>query len=79
MLSSTWEAENRKHGQGDLGTLQDMGRKDIKEQLEKFHDQQVVKEFTEAVEEKSITEFYWCGGEPLMWKIHWTAMQRIVN
>jgi hypothetical protein len=26
-----------------------------------------------------VKEFYWCGGEPLMWKIHWTAMQRVVE
>jgi sulfatase maturation enzyme AslB (radical SAM superfamily) len=78
MLSSSWETENRKHGKTyekyDL-----WGRKDIKEQLTQFHDQQVVKEFTEAVEQKRITEFYWCGGEPLMWKIHWEAMQRVLD
>ena len=77
MLSSTWETENRKHGKGDYEHYRIWGRKDIKEKLEKFHDQQVVKEFTAAVEEKRITEIYWCGGEPLMWKIHWTAMERI--
>jgi len=77
MLSSTWETENKKHGKGDYEKYRIWGRKDIKEQLEKFHDQQVVKEFTQAVEEKRITELYWCGGEPLMWKIHWTAMERI--
>jgi len=77
MLSSTWEAENKKHGKGDYEHYRIWGRKDIKEQLEKFHDQQIVKEFTEAVEDKRITELYWCGGEPLMWKIHWTAMERI--
>ena len=77
MLSSTWETENRKHGKGDYEHYRIWGRKDIKEKLEKFHDQQIVKEFVEAVEEKRITELYWCGGEPLMWKIHWTAMERI--
>ena len=77
MLSSTWETENRKHGKGDYEHYRVWGRKDIKAQLERFHDQQVVKEFTQAVEEKRITELYWCGGEPLMWKIHWTAMERI--
>ena len=77
MLSSTWEAENKKHGKGDYEHYRIWGRKDIKEQLEKFHDQQIVKEFTEAVEDRRITELYWCGGEPLMWKIHWTAMERI--
>ena len=78
MLSSTWEAENKKHGKGDYEN-RIWGRKDIKEKLQKFHDQQVVKEFTEAIEEKRIKEFYWCGGEPLMWKIHWTAMQRVIE
>ena len=79
MLSSTWEAENKKHGKGDYERYRIWGRKDIKEQLEKFHDQQVVKEFTKAIEEKRITELYWCGGEPLMWKIHWEAMSRILE
>ena len=74
MLSSTWETENKKHGKESLWS-----RKDIKEQLEQFHDQQVIKEFTEAVEEKRITELYWCGGEPLMWKIHWETMLRILE
>ena len=77
MLSSSWETENKKHGKGDYENYRIWGRKDIKAQLEQFHDQQVVKEFTQAVEEKRITELYWCGGEPLMWKIHWTAMERI--
>ena len=79
MLSSTWETENKKHGKGDYERYRIWGRKDIKEQLEKFHDQQIVKEFTEAVEDRRITELYWCGGEPLMWKIHWEAMSRIVE
>tara|TARA_Y100000114_G_C11758002_1_gene327975 strand:+ start:1307 stop:2647 length:1341 start_codon:yes stop_codon:yes gene_type:complete len=79
MLSSSWETENKKHGQGHYEKYRIWGRKDIKEQLEKFHDQQIVKEFTQAVEEKRITELYWCGGEPLMWKIHWTAMKRIIE
>ena len=79
MLSSTWETENKKHGKGDYENYRIWGRKDIKEQLSKFHDQEIVKEFTDAVENKRVTEFYWCGGEPLMWKIHWTAMQRVVE
>ena len=78
MLSSSWESENKKNGV-DYETKNLWARKDIKKQLAQFHDQQVVKEFTEAVENKSVKEFYWCGGEPLMWKIHWTAMQRVVE
>ena len=80
MLSSSWEAENKKFGEKDLyERYRIWGRKDIKEQLQKFHDQQIVKEFLVAVENKSVKEFYWCGGEPLMWKIHWEAMQRVVE
>ena len=78
MLSSSWESENRKNGV-DYETKNLWGRKDIKEQLKQFHDQQVVKEFMEAVENKTVKEFYWCGGEPLMWKIHWEAMQRVID
>jgi len=78
MLSSSWESENKKNGV-DYETKNLWARKDIKKQLAQFHDQQVVKEFTEAVENKTVKEFYWCGGEPLMWKIHWTAMQRVLE
>jgi len=79
MLSSSWETENKRHGRGHYDDWAIWGRKDVKEQLQKFHDTQVVKEFVEAVEDKRITEIYWCGGEPLMWKIHWEAMKRIVD
>ncbi len=80
MLSSSWVTENKKHGRGEqYETKKLWERKDVKEQLQKFHDQAVVKEFMEAVENKTIKEFYWCGGEPLMWKIHWEAMQRVVE
>ena len=80
MLSSSWVTENKKHGRAEeYNTEKLWERKDIKEQLQKFHDQAVVKEFLEAVENKTIKEFYWCGGEPLMWKIHWEAMQRVVD
>ena len=79
MLSSSWETENKKHGRGNYEKYRIWGRKDIKAEIQKFHDSQVIKEFTDAIEDKRITEFYWCGGEPLMWKIHWTAMQRVLD
>ena len=78
MLSSSWETENKANGKGDYEHYRIWGRKDIKEKIEKFHDEQIVKEFNEAIEQKRITELYWCGGEPLMWKIHWEAMARII-
>jgi hypothetical protein len=26
-----------------------------------------------------MNEIYWCGGEPLMWDMHWKAMERIIE
>ena len=78
MLSSSWEAESKKQGTFDYDE-DPWGRKDIQQEIQKFNDTQVVKEFTEAIENKSIKEFYWVGGEPLMFKIHWTAMQRVIE
>ena len=77
-LSSSWEAEEKKHGTFDYAD-QPWGDKQIQKEINKFHDKEIIKEFQEAVENKKIREFYWCGGEPLMWKIHWTAMQRVVE
>jgi len=80
MLSSSWEAENRDNGEWDPDKPSQMWmRKDIKAEIDSFHDKVVVKEFKDAVESKSIKEIYWCGGEPLMWKIHWESMKRIIE
>jgi hypothetical protein len=51
----------------------------LREQIKQFQDTEVVAEFLSAVESKTIKEIYWCGGEPLMWDIHWQAMQRIIE
>lgn len=79
MLSSSWEAETRMHDPEVYEKRHIWGRPDIKAEIEKFHDQHVIKEFSQAIEEKSIKEIYWCGGEPLMWKIHWESMKRIIE
>tara|TARA_X000000950_G_scaffold171637_1_gene209162 strand:- start:440 stop:1294 length:855 start_codon:yes stop_codon:yes gene_type:complete len=78
MLSSSWEAESRKHKTWSKESQPWMASP-LREQIIKFQDTQVVKEFVEAVETKSIKEVYWCGGEPLMWDMHWKAMQRIIE
>lgn len=80
MLSSSWEAENKETGDWNPENPAQMWmRKDIKAEIDKFHDQHIIKEFKDAVESKSIKEIYWCGGEPLMWKIHWESMKRIIK
>jgi sulfatase maturation enzyme AslB (radical SAM superfamily) len=78
MLSSSWEAESRKHKTWDK-ELQPWMVSPLREQIKKFQDTQVVKEFIDAVETKTIKEIYWCGGEPLMWDIHWNSMQKIID
>jgi len=80
MLSSSWEAEERLHNMWNPNKPSQMWmRDDIRAEIEKFHDIVVVEEFKTAVENKTIKEIYWCGGEPLMWKIHWESMKRILE
>ena len=78
MLSSSWEAESRKNKTWTKESQPWMASP-LREQIIKFQDTQVVQEFVEAVETKKIKEIYWCGGEPLMWDMHWKAMQRIIE
>jgi len=80
MLSSSWEAENKETGHWNPDKPSQMWmRKDIKAEIDRFHDKVIVHEFKDAVEAKTIKEIYWCGGEPLMWKIHWESMKRIIE
>jgi len=78
MLSSSWEAEQRKQKDWSVKTSPWM-EPSLREQIKQFQDTQVVDEFMESIENKTIKEIYWCGGEPLMWEIHWTAMKRIID
>ena len=78
MLSSSWEAESRKQGTWNKDNQPWMASP-LRERIKEFQDTQVVEEFLSAIESKTIKEIYWCGGEPLMWDIHWRAMQRIIE
>ena len=78
MLSSSWEAESRKNKTWTKESQPWMASP-LREQIIKFQDTQVVQEFVEAIETTRIKEIYWCGGEPLMWDMHWKAMQRIIE
>jgi len=78
MLSSSWEAETRKHNNWNKESQPWMASP-LREQIKKFQDQQVVQEFIDSIETKQVREIYWCGGEPLMWDMHWKAMERIIE
>ena len=78
MLSSSWEAEQRKNNDWSKESSPWMASP-LREQIKKFQDKEVVEEFVNAIETKEIREIYWCGGEPLMWDMHWRAMERIIE
>ena len=80
MLSSSWESEERKHNMIDLSNPKNNWmRLDVKQEISKFQDTVVRKEFQDAVDEHRVEEIYWVGGEPLMMEEHWDFMKQIVD
>ena len=80
MLSSAWETEQRTHNMINWANPKNNWMKpEIKEQITEFQDNQVEREFAQAVDEHRVEEVYWVGGEPLMYEQHWRYMQRIVE
>tara|TARA_B100000131_G_scaffold188560_1_gene181491 strand:+ start:427 stop:1830 length:1404 start_codon:yes stop_codon:yes gene_type:complete len=76
-LSSSWEAEKKKHEKPDF--LRDPWLEpNNRQKINNFQKDVLEKELLEAVDNKTIEEIYWVGGEPLMWDIHWEVMQRLV-
>jgi len=80
MLSSAWEVEVRKNEMIDLTNpknhwMQPKNRHAIRD----FTTNVVIPEFRAAIENKSVREIYWVGGEPLLYDEHWTFMRRIVE
>jgi len=80
MLSSAWEVEVRKNNMVDLSNpknhwMQPKNRHAIRD----FTRDIVIPEFREAIENKSVREIYWVGGEPLLYDEHWTFMRRIIE
>ena len=80
MLSSAWETEQRQHNMINWSDPKNNWMlPEIRDQISAFQDDQIEKEFAEAVENHQIEEVYWVGGEPLMYEQHWRYMQRIVE
>ena len=80
MLSSSWEAEQRKHDMINWHDPKNNWMKpEIKKQIEQFQSTQIEQEFAQAVEEHRVEEIYWVGGEPLMYEQHWKYMPRIIE
>ena len=80
MLSSSWESEQRQHNMIDWHNPKNNWMKiEVREEISKFQDTQIEREFSDAVEEHRVEEVYWVGGEPLMYEQHWRYMKRIVE
>jgi hypothetical protein len=80
MLSSSWESEVLNNQMVDLNNPKNNWlRQDNRQLIKEFVSNTVVPEFMDAVENKSIREIYWVGGEPLLYPEHWRAMNRIVE
>jgi len=77
-LSSSWEAESRKHGRWNEKT-QPFMIPEIKKKMQDFQLEVAEKEFLQAVDAGIVEEIYWAGGEPLMYDIHWDIMKRMVD
>jgi Iron-sulfur cluster-binding domain len=80
MLSSAWEVEVRKNEMVDLTNpknnwMQPKNRHAIRN----FTRDVVIPEFKQAIENKSVREIYWVGGEPLLYDEHWQYMRRIIE
>lgn len=80
MLSSAWETEQRQHNMVDWTNPNNSWMiPEVKKQIEQFQEAQIEAEFSKAVEEHSVEEVYWVGGEPLMYEQHWRYMTRIIE
>ena len=77
-LSSSWEAEKRKHGLWN-STNQPFMVPENKTIIDRFQKEVVEEEFWAAICSGVVEEIYWVGGEPLMYDIHWRAMDRLAK
>jgi hypothetical protein len=80
MLSSSWESEQRQNDMINWANPKNNWmRPEVRQQITQFQDTQIEQEFAQAVEQHSVEEVYWVGGEPLMYEQHWRYMRRIIE
>jgi hypothetical protein len=80
MLSSSWETEQKTHAMVNWhDSKNNWMLPEIRKDISQFQDGQIEAEFSAAVENHSVEEIYWVGGEPLMYEQHWRYMKRIIE
>jgi hypothetical protein len=77
-LSSSWEAEKKKNNMWSI-EHQPFMQSDVKQKMTLFQRNVVEPEFKKAISDGIVEEIYWVGGEPLMYDIHWWALQEMVD
>jgi len=77
-LSSSWETEKKVNGLWSPKN-QSFMIPEIKSAMENFQGTVVEPEFKDAIQRGIVEEMYWVGGEPLMYDIHWWALEEMVN
>ena len=80
MLSSAWEIEVQRNDMWDKRNPKNnwMLPKN-RFAIRNFVRDTVIPEFEAAIENKTVREIYWVGGEPLLYDEHWRFMRRIVE
>jgi len=78
LLSSSWEAEKKKHDMWKPEN-QPFMIPEVKRKMNQFQVEVVEPEFKQAISDGIVEEIYWVGGEPLMYDIHWWALEEMVN
>ena len=77
-LSSSWEAEKKKNDMWSPEN-QPFMLPDVKRKMNKFQVEVVEPEFKKAISDGIVEEIYWVGGEPLMYDIHWWALEEMTQ
>jgi len=80
MLSSSWEAESRRDGSVDMTNPRNAWMMEpVRTQMRRWQEDEASAEFMAGIENNTIEEIYWAGGEPLMFEQHWDAMAEIIR
>lgn len=77
-LSSSWEAEKRKH---ELWSPRNQAFMvpEVNATIQNFTDTVVEPELRDAISRGIVEEMYWVGGEPLLYDVHWWALDEMIN
>lgn len=80
MLSSSWETESRKDNSVDMTSPRNAWMLEpVRSQMRRWQEDEASREFMAGIENGTIEEIYWAGGEPLMFEQHWSAMAEIIQ